>query len=652
MNADTTQITMDEITKKYAKNTPIILTVGNLGYTPLLVNWWLSINKNTDMVKDTLIMTYDEHLVSNIKKKIPLCNIYHIPYRIQTSQGAKNININSKATSFKSNGWDEITRFKLKAIHHLLNEGYTVFYVDPDVCILNNSLNELKTSIDKNKKMLIQQGKPFCSGVIYAPYNDITMNLFDPKEWLYCHTDDENYIIQYFYKKYPELLKYISILDLEHYPNGLKWSKEYTPTYVKELMLKKKIKLLHFNYISGIQNKINRMKQYGMWYKQMNIINVPDKFQSDLNNICIKKQKGIYPPHQSGLQIESYMYKYISDKMASDVITSDYDYLPICWTSIIVNNDRRLINELTNWIKNFIKKNPLRKCWTIVQHCKGIQNPCNLTLPSHWIVFATSNPNAIYNPSMSIDKHVPTITNMTHESDNNKHNIHSIKKTMYWHGTGFGRKTPYPPKKKSNSAYNKNMYKKNLLQKPDIKCNIKNHITIPLLSSEHYNCNHAQSDGKRDLLASFIGDIAIHDLRIEMKNILQHEKRVIIEYGNYKKHENKKKFESLMSTSTFALCPRGFGNTSFRLVEALQFGTIPVYISDIFSLPYKDKINWDKIALIITSKELPTLYSKLLKIESDQALLNSYKNEIKKVYNQYFTMSGCCNYIISYLKNI
>ena len=55
---------------------------------------------------------------------------------------------------------------------------------------------------------------------------------------------------------------------------------------------------------------------------------------------------------------------------------------------------------------------------------------------------------------------------------------------------------------------------------------------------------------------------------------------------------------SEMAKAKFILCPRGYGPTSFRLYEALHLKSIPIYISNNFYLPFTDKINWEKIAIL------------------------------------------------------
>lgn len=649
---DTSQITKiknlaSKIALQHDGKKHIILTVGNLGYMSLLTNWWLSLNKNTNLAKHSLILTFDDILVDNLKKKLPFCNACYLPYTISKTKPS------TKAVSFKKNDWDGITRFKLKAIHHLIEWGYTVYYVDPDVYVINNSLPRFSKLIKDETQLLIQQGNPFCSGVIYAPSNDVTKKLFSPDEWLNCGMDDEHYIQHYFTQKYPKLRHHVHVLSLERFPNGLKWKHDYTVDRVWESIKNKNIDLLHFNYISGIEHKISRMRKYKMWHTQMTIVTVPRYFQEDLNDICLRKNKSVYPPHQSGPQIEKHTYDFMSRYLKDHTISSDYDYLPIFWTSISLNdNDSHIMDKLKTWLKNFIKRYPNRKCWTVVQHCKGIQRTCRLVLPKNWLIFSTSDPNAI-----KLHQEIKSINDIT--------TVNFIpiqkRKMMYWQKTGFGRQAERPPDRHIDRKNRRHIrIPENVIETVDnnpsplkenkhLKFYTKNHISIPLLSSTHKASFSANWTGKRRMLASFIGNMSVHPIRGLMQESLSKRNRVCIEPGKYKFSGHINQFDKLMLNSTFALCPRGYGNTSFRLVEAMQFGTIPVYISDVFTLPYSDKIDWDKIAVLIRPDQFPKMYTILKDLESDQTKIDEYRKNIKEMMGPYFTMDGCCNNMIRYV---
>jgi len=48
--------------------------------------------------------------------------------------------------------------------------------------------------------------------------------------------------------------------------------------------------------------------------------------------------------------------------------------------------------------------------------------------------------------------------------------------------------------------------------------------------------------------------------------------------------------QELLKTSTFALCPRGGGPSSIRVVEAMAFGAIPVMVDDL-TTPYDEDLS-------------------------------------------------------------
>lgn len=99
---------------------------------------------------------------------------------------------------------------------------------------------------------------------------------------------------------------------------------------------------------------------------------------------------------------------------------------------------------------------------------------------------------------------------------------------------------------------------------------------LPLLCEAH----KYRFDLNRDIFASFIGRKNTHEIR----------KRINCPGAFIPDHRyGLKDFCEIMARSVFALCPRGYGITSFRISESIQYGAIPVYISDEFAIPYDDK---------------------------------------------------------------
>jgi hypothetical protein len=107
--------------------------------------------------------------------------------------------------------------------------------------------------------------------------------------------------------------------------------------------------------------------------------------------------------------------------------------------------------------------------------------------------------------------------------------------------------------------------------------------------------------------------------------------------------ENQTKFLEIMSQSRFSLAPRGYGKSSFRMYEALNMKSVPVYVYDEPWLPYTEILDWSKMAVLIHVKDIPTMYETLLAIsDEDIANMHAYYEKHKHL----FTYEGMCEYIV------
>jgi len=172
------------------------------------------------------------------------------------------------------------------------------------------------------------------------------------------------------------------------------------------------------------------------------------------------------------------------------------------------------------------------------------------------------------------------------------------------------------------------------------------YIPIPLT---YYNPElfNLYSLKPKDIFVSFIGSIT-HNCRKLMYNHFFLKPKTFLNIKKWSNNIDKLRqdqFLEITSRSIFTLAPRGYGITSFRLYEALNLGSIPVYISDIFWLPFQDKIDWNKLAILCPINQIPTLYNRLKSISTEQ--INNMLEYYKSV-SYLFTYEGISNYIIEH----
>jgi len=100
--------------------------------------------------------------------------------------------------------------------------------------------------------------------------------------------------------------------------------------------------------------------------------------------------------------------------------------------------------------------------------------------------------------------------------------------------------------------------------------------------------------------------------------------QIDIENEAYKSYE-------MMEESLLCLCPKGNGNSSMRIIEALGCGSIPILIND-FSKPFG--ISWSEIGLVFDTNKhsWEYIYNECYKLVRDSDRLK----EMQKKGNEYF----------------
>lgn len=175
-----------------------------------------------------------------------------------------------------------------------------------------------------------------------------------------------------------------------------------------------------------------------------------------------------------------------------------------------------------------------------------------------------------------------------------------------------------------------------------------NIIPIPLICSPI--SKELIPNKEKTILASFVGSIDTHPIRMDMCNHLSGKEGYEISAGNWSTTvpmDNFKRFLGITCSSKFGLAPRGYGKSSFRMYEILQLGTVPVYISDVHYLPWSDELDWNDFCVPVNEDEINEIDDILKSI--DDVEYNKLLENGRRVYEEYFTLEGMFQNIVKRL---
>jgi hypothetical protein len=171
-------------------------------------------------------------------------------------------------------------------------------------------------------------------------------------------------------------------------------------------------------------------------------------------------------------------------------------------------------------------------------------------------------------------------------------------------------------------------------------CQIQRNIIIPLLCDQH----PIKRDDFTPFICSFIGALDTHPIRVSLRDMYHKQP------GYYFGRKDTTMFRNVMRQSRFTLCPRGSGITSFRMYEALQVGSIPVYVSDMFRCPFENKLDWQEFCLFFKLEEIGKIGDTLKAIPEKR--VNEMRAAGQRAVEKYFNMKGTCDEILEVLKTL
>lgn len=164
---------------------------------------------------------------------------------------------------------------------------------------------------------------------------------------------------------------------------------------------------------------------------------------------------------------------------------------------------------------------------------------------------------------------------------------------------------------------------------------------LPLICEEH---EHRFAKQKRNILASFYG-ANTHVIREAIVKQFAYAPNCFASFQKIRPID----FCLNMSKSLFALCPRGYGKSSFRIQEAIEYGAIPVYVSDEFVFPYDEGFEY---GIVINTKSQPEAFEKmydyLLSISQNTEMVQMLQSKVS-ASRRFFTYDGCKNKILDYI---
>ena len=93
-------------------------------------------------------------------------------------------------------------------------------------------------------------------------------------------------------------------------------------------------------------------------------------------------------------------------------------------------------------------------------------------------------------------------------------------------------------------------------------------------------------------------------------------------------------FKTMMLTSVFSVAPAGNGFHSFRLAEAIFFGSIPVIVDPEVVLPFCGALDWRRFSVRIAPSDIPKLPEILRAIPPER--IATMQRRLAEVKDRYF----------------
>lgn len=147
---------------------------------------------------------------------------------------------------------------------------------------------------------------------------------------------------------------------------------------------------------------------------------------------------------------------------------------------------------------------------------------------------------------------------------------------------------------------------------------------LPLICQPHA---YAPPRVKKDIFCSFVGRVT-HPIRQKIVDELTGKDGYYIST----KHHGLLQFCEILARSRYVLAPRGYGLTSFRIAEGLQYGAHILYVSDKFLRPHQS--DYDPIYRIVLGDNFHGLLGAIDQAPDQKKALNLHQSHFTYTANK------------------
>ncbi len=257
----------------------VIVGFCNDGYFDFCQNWLISL-QNLNLSDSVIVYALDDKALARLNSEFP--DIKCILWADQSLFA----NASEEFIELIGEGWDVIMFKKLECVHYTLIQGHNVLYSDTDVVFQKNAL-EYVINDTEHDDFVIQQDGPrdlmWCAGFFYAKTCPETINLtrlspmlcrgFNcdqpilngrlsvesglPLARIYGKSKVQEKVVANGWSPCNNLKWHRLPEDL--FPNGNKWMK-------MKHRFRENSYAIHYNCITGYDNKVSSMKKFDHWY--------------------------------------------------------------------------------------------------------------------------------------------------------------------------------------------------------------------------------------------------------------------------------------------------------------------------------------------------------------------------------------------------